>query len=255
MAVRIAFSLGTLVSRPGLPNVVTRPKPVDNAVPLMLLNCGMLPTVVEDGVEMEEPPLLVPQGAPASTMLPLASHLAQSLLTPATVALAYFEPFPEAMPVVMTVLGRRAADNVPLAILAALVVSVVADAARPVTPLAGTDVAAIEPAPLAESDAPEPMTMAALVFVPPAKELNEAVPPVPDPVPQGAPASTRLPFASHLAQFPLAPGAGELTVDWPLPVKINPKFVRALTGFAISLKLFDFCRLADWTAAAAPAAS
>ena len=54
--------------------------------------------------------------------------------------------------------------------LVALVVSVVAEGASPVTPLAGTEVAAMVPVPVAESDAPEPTTRAELVLVPPPKE-------------------------------------------------------------------------------------
>ena len=83
-------------------------------------------------------------------MLPLASHLAQSLLTPRDVTVAYFEPVPAALLVVTALAGRRAADKVPLAMLLALVVSVVAEGASPVTPLAGTDVAAIVPVPVVE---------------------------------------------------------------------------------------------------------
>ena len=55
MAVRIAFSDGTFVSKPGLPSVVTKPNPVDNAVPVVLPYCGMLVTVVADGTDSEEP--------------------------------------------------------------------------------------------------------------------------------------------------------------------------------------------------------
>ena len=105
-------------------------------------------------------------------MLPLASHLAQLLLTPAAVALTYLVPVPVAMVVVTTPAGRRAADKVPLAMLLALVVSVVAEGASPETPLAGTEVAVMVPVPVAESDAPDPITMAAAVLVPPAKDGN-----------------------------------------------------------------------------------
>ena len=126
--------------------------------------------VVVAGAVMPLVPLPVPQGAPASTTLPLASHLAQLLELPAAVALAYFVPAPVAMVVVTTLAGKRAADNVPLAMLLALVVSVVAEGASPVTPLAGTDVAAMVPVPEADSDAPEPITMAAAVLVPPTKD-------------------------------------------------------------------------------------
>jgi uncharacterized membrane protein len=158
-------------------------------------------------------------GKPASIMFPFASHLAQLLLTPAVFPVAYFEPLPRALLVVTTLAGRRAADKVPLTMLLALVVSVVAEGASPVTPLAGTDVAAIVPVPVDESDAPEPMTMAALVFVPPTKEGKVLAPVVP--VPQGAPASIILPFASHLAQLLLTPAAVEETVLLPVPVKLR----------------------------------
>jgi uncharacterized membrane protein len=161
----------------------------------------------------------VPQGAPASIMFPFASHLAQLLLTPAVIPVTYFEPLPRALLVVTALLGRRAADNVPLAMLVALVVSVVAEGASPVTPLAGTDVAAIVPVPVDESDAPEPTTIAALVFVPPVKEGKALAPVVP--VPQGAPASIMFPFASHLAQLLLTPAAVEETVLLPVPVKLR----------------------------------
>jgi hypothetical protein len=160
----------------------------------------------------------VPQGAPASTTLPFASHFAQSLLVPAAVALAYFVPVPDAMLVVTAVAGSRAADNVPLAMLLAFVVSVVADAAKPVTPLAGTEVAAIAPVPLAAKLAPEPITKAALVFAPLVSAENAALP---APVPQGAPASITLPFASHFAQLLLVADPVELAVFAPLPVKLR----------------------------------
>ena len=78
---------------------------------------------------------------------------------------------------VTTVVGRRAAEIVPLVILAALVVSVVAEAARPVTPLAGTEVAAMVPEPVADSDEPDPTTKAADVFVPPVMAEKAELPP------------------------------------------------------------------------------
>ena len=170
-------------------------------------------------------PLL--QGKPASITLPLASHLAQSLLEPAVMPVKYFEPLPRALLVVTAVAGRRAADKVPLEMLLALVVSVVAEGARPVTPLAGTDVAAIDPVPVVESDAPEPMTNALPVLVPPAKE-GQVEEPVP--VPQGAPASTTLPLESHLAQS--FPTPAEVTVAYLEPV---PEALLVVTTVAGSL--------------------
>jgi len=53
--------------------------------------------------------------------------------------------------------------------LLALVVSIVAEGAKPVTPFAGTEVAAMTPEPVAARLAPGPISIAALVFVPPAK--------------------------------------------------------------------------------------
>ncbi len=213
IAVRMAFSVGTLVSTPGLPSVVTRPKPVESALPVVLLYWGMLLTVVEEGVESEEPPLPLPQGAPASTMLPLPSHLAQLLDVPAVVALAYFAPLPLALLTVTTVTGRRAADRVPLEIFAAFVVSVVADVARPFTPLAGTEVAAMVPVPVALIDAPVPTTKAAYVFVPPASDGKL-------PLLQGRPASLILPLASHLAQSLATPPVKALANFVPEPVAL-----------------------------------
>ena len=219
MAVRIAFSDGTFVSKPGLPSVVTKPNPVDNAVPVVLPYCGMLVTVVADGTDSEEPPP-EPHGEPASTTLPLASHLAQLLLTPAAVALAYFVPLPVEMLVVTADAGRRAADSVPLEMLLAFVASVVAEGESPVTPLAGTEVATMVPVLVAERDAPAPMTMAAEVLVPLLKELKALLPPLPEP--HGAPASMILPLASHLTQSLLTPGERTLAnltpVPEPLPV-------------------------------------
>jgi hypothetical protein len=122
------------------------------------------------------------------------------------------------MLVVTAVAGSRAADNVPLAILLAFVVSVIADAAKPVTPLAGTEVAAIAPVPLAAKLAPEPITKAALVFAPLVSAENAALP---TPVPQGAPASITLPLASHFAQLLLVTDPVELAVLAPLPVKVR----------------------------------
>lgn len=60
--------------------------------------------------------------------------------------------------------------------LPALVVSVVAEGAKPVTPPAGTDVAMMVPEPLGAKLAPVPMRSVALVLVPPAR--FEKVPPV-----------------------------------------------------------------------------
>jgi len=167
--------------------------------------------VVVTGPVIPVVPLPVPQGAPASTTLPLASHLAQLFEVPAPVALAYFVPAPVAMVVVTTPAGRRAADNVPLAMLLALVVSVVAEGASPETPLAGTEVAAIVPVPVAAIEAPEPTTKAAVVLVPPLMEGNALLI-------QGRPASTTLPLASHLAQLLLAPAAVALAYFVPAPV-------------------------------------
>ena len=93
MAVRTDFSVGMLVSSPGLPTVVTTPKPVESDVPEVVPYCGTLPTVVEDGAEIP-PPLPLPQGAPASTTLPLASHLAQLPDMPAVVDETVLEPVP-----------------------------------------------------------------------------------------------------------------------------------------------------------------
>ncbi len=93
MAVRTDFSVGMLVSSPGLPTDVTTPKPVESDVPEAVLYCGTLPTVVEDGTEIP-PPLPLPQGEPASTTLPLASHLAQLPDVPAAVDDTALEPLP-----------------------------------------------------------------------------------------------------------------------------------------------------------------
>jgi hypothetical protein len=139
------------------------------------------------------------------------------LLTPAAVALAYFVPLPEALLVLTTVAGKRATDKVPLEMLLAFVVSVVAEDAKPVTPLAGTEVAAIVPVPVAAREAPEPTNSAALLFVPPLSVGNVAADPVPEP--QGAPASITLPFASHLAQSLAVTDPVELAVLVPVPVK------------------------------------
>jgi len=46
------------------------------------------------GAVMPVVPLPVPQGAPASTTLPLVSHLAQLLAVPAAVAETVFAPVP-----------------------------------------------------------------------------------------------------------------------------------------------------------------
>lgn len=54
----------------------------------------MLPVVVEEGAVIPPDPLPVPQGAPASTTLPLASHLAQLFATPAAVEDIVFDPVP-----------------------------------------------------------------------------------------------------------------------------------------------------------------
>ncbi len=213
MAVRTDCSVGMLLLDPGEPTDVTTPRPADKAVPAVLLNSGAFPVVVVTGPVMPVVPLPVPQGAPASTTLPLASHLAQLLLAPAPVALASFVPAPVAIPVVTTLAGRRAAAKVPLAMLLALVVSVVADGASPVTPLAGTEVAAMVPVPVAESDAPEPTTKADVVLVPPLMDGNALFM-------QGRPASTTLPLASHLAQLLLAPAPVALAYFAPAPVAI-----------------------------------
>ena len=93
MAVRTDFSVGMLVSSPGLHTVVTTPAPVESEVPEVVLYCGKLPTVVEDGAEIPPPlPLPEPQGEPASTTLPLESHLAQLPDVPATVDDTALEP-------------------------------------------------------------------------------------------------------------------------------------------------------------------
>jgi len=94
MAVRTDFSVGILVSSPGVPTLVTTPKPVEIAVPEVLLYCGTFPTVVADGVDSEPPPPPEPQGEPASTTLPLESHFAQSPAVPAAVAVIVLTPVP-----------------------------------------------------------------------------------------------------------------------------------------------------------------
>lgn len=91
----------------------------------------------------------------------------------------------------------------------------------PLMPLAGTDVAAMVPVPDAESVAPLPTTNAPDVFVPEVRVDQAEEPLPPDPVPQGEPASTTFPFASHLAQLPLTPVAVPLTVLLPVPVKLS----------------------------------
>jgi len=165
-------------------------------------------------------PLL--HGMPASTMFPLTSHLAQLLVAPAAVALANFEPVPVALVEVKAVAGRREADRVPLVMLPALVVSEVAEGARPVTPLAGTEVAAMVPLPVTAKLAPEPISMAAAVLVPLVRLENaELPPPDPLPVPQGAPESIMLPLASHLAQLLAVTAPVELAVLAPVPVKVR----------------------------------
>jgi len=73
--------------------------------------------------------------------------------------------------------GNAEVARVPLVMLLAFVVSVVADGARPVTPLAGTDVAVMVPEPVGVKLAPEPISKVALVLVPPVRFVKVAAPP------------------------------------------------------------------------------
>ncbi len=82
------------MSSPGVPTAVTTPRPVETAVPVVLLYWGTLPTVVDDGTESEPLPLPEPHAAPASTTLPLASHLAQLPDAPAPVEVMVLVPEP-----------------------------------------------------------------------------------------------------------------------------------------------------------------
>ena len=120
-------------------------------------------------------------------MLPLASHLAQSLVVTEPVELAAF--------VVLPVKERL------------------------VTPATGTDVAAMEPVPVAASEAPLPMTKAAEVLVPPVSVLKD--PPDPD-EPQGEPASMTLPLASHFAQSFAVGVPVVVAIEVPVPLGENP---------------------------------
>ena len=119
-------------------------------------------------------------------MLPLASHLAQSLVVTVPVELAAF--------VVLPVKERF------------------------VTPATGTAVAVMEPVPEAAREAPLPMTRAAEVFVPPVRVLKD--PPADEP--QGEPASMTFPLASHFAQS-LAVGVPVVVaMEVPVPLGESP---------------------------------
>lgn len=119
-------------------------------------------------------------------MLPLASHLAQSLVVTVPVELAAF--------VVLPVKERL------------------------LTPPTGTDVAAMEPLPVAAREAPLPMTKAAEVFVPPVSVLKDP----PDDEPQGEPASITFPLASHFAQSFAVGVPVVVATEVPVPLAESP---------------------------------
>jgi len=121
-------------------------------------------------------------------MFPFASHLAQSLAVSVPVELAALAVFPEKV--------------------------------RPLTPVTGTEVAAIVPAPVAAKDAPVPISMAAVVFVLLVRAEKADEPPPPEL--QGAPASITLPLASHFAQLPLVCVPVVVVTPVPFPLAESP---------------------------------
>ena len=56
IADRTDCSVGTLLSDPGVAIDVTTDKPLESAVPVVLLNCGMLPVAVNEGATIPLPP-------------------------------------------------------------------------------------------------------------------------------------------------------------------------------------------------------